>query len=49
MVGIRLSAEKRQKIEAWASLQADKPSLSEAIRRLLDQALSRRRAKTDLK
>jgi hypothetical protein len=36
--------ESRQAIEAWAKSQKDKPSLSEAIRRLVDQALQKRKA-----
>jgi hypothetical protein len=40
LVGVRMSPESRQAIEAWAKDQADKPSLSEAVRRLVDQALA---------
>jgi hypothetical protein len=37
---IRLSSSLRAKIDAWARLQPDKPSRSEAIRRLVELALS---------
>lgn len=37
---IRLSAELRAEIDAWAETQHDKPSRSEAIRRLVEEALS---------
>jgi hypothetical protein len=40
IVGVRFSAEKRKAIEAWAAAQPDKPSLSNAIRRLVDLGLS---------
>jgi metal-responsive CopG/Arc/MetJ family transcriptional regulator len=36
---IRLSAEMRQKVERWADRQNDKPSRSEAIRRLVEIGL----------
>jgi hypothetical protein len=39
MVGLRMSAESRKAVEAWAKRQGDKPSLSEAIRRLVEYAL----------
>jgi hypothetical protein len=39
MVGVRISADARKQIEAWAEAQADKPSLSEAIRRLFELGL----------
>ncbi len=32
--------ESRQAVKAWAQDQDDKPSLSEAIRRLVEQALA---------
>jgi hypothetical protein len=40
MVGVRLEPEFRAEIEAWAAKQQDAPSLAEAIRRLLKQALA---------
>lgn len=39
MVGVRISAENRKRIERWADTQKDKPALSEAIRRLIEKAL----------
>src|ERR1700693_1579903 len=39
MVGVRISADARKQIEAWAETQADNPSLSEAIRRLFELGL----------
>lgn len=36
---IRLSGELRAEIEAWAAKQPDKPTRSEAIRRLVEEAL----------
>jgi hypothetical protein len=38
-IGLRLTPEKRRQVEEWAARQKDKPSLSEAIRRLIDRAL----------
>jgi hypothetical protein len=35
--------ESRKAIEAWAKDQEGKPSLSEAIRRLVDEALQKRK------
>jgi hypothetical protein len=40
MIGIRLSPEKRQAVEAWANSALDKPSLSEAVRRLVELGLA---------
>jgi hypothetical protein len=40
MVGVRLSSEVRQAVETWAKDQSDQPSLSEAIRRLVELGLS---------
>jgi len=40
MIGLRMPPESRRAIEAWAQDQDDKPSFSEAIRRLVDQALA---------
>jgi hypothetical protein len=39
MIGLRLSPEKRREIEEWAARQPDKPSFSEAVRRLIDRGL----------
>jgi hypothetical protein len=36
MMAFRLSAEKVAAVEAWAARQPDKPSRSEALRRLID-------------
>jgi hypothetical protein len=40
MIGIRLSPDKRKAVEAWAKTALDKPSLSEAVRRLVELGLS---------
>jgi hypothetical protein len=40
MIGIRLSPDKRKAVEAWAKTALDKPSLSEAVRRLLELGLA---------
>src|SRR5438045_4180933 len=40
---IRLSAEMRQKVDRWADRQDDKPSRSEAIRRLVEIGLKARK------
>jgi hypothetical protein len=40
MIGIRLSPDKRQAVEAWAKTALDKPSLSEAVRRLVELGLA---------
>jgi hypothetical protein len=39
MIGLRASPKLRRQIEAWAKRQDDKPTLSEAMRRLLELAL----------
>jgi hypothetical protein len=39
MAGVRLSPEKRLEVEEWAAQQGDKPSFSEAVRRLIDLGL----------
>jgi hypothetical protein len=39
MAGVRLSPEKGHEIEEWAAKQPDKPSFSEAVRRLVDRGL----------
>jgi hypothetical protein len=40
MIGIRLSSDKRKAVEAWAKTALDKPSLSKAVRRLVDLGLA---------
>jgi hypothetical protein len=46
MIGLRLAPEMRQEIEDWAAEQSPPLTFSEAIRRLLDDALKRvRKAK----
>jgi hypothetical protein len=42
MVGVRVSAELRRQIEAWARRQTGEPTLSEAIRRLVELGLAAR-------
>jgi hypothetical protein len=39
LVALRLSPEKRREVEEWAARQPDKPSFSEAVRRLIDRGL----------
>jgi hypothetical protein len=39
LVGVRMSPESRKAVEAWAKRQPDKPSLSEAIRRMVEIVL----------
>jgi hypothetical protein len=39
MAGVRLEADFRAEIEAWAAKQEDKPVLAEAIRRLIRRGL----------
>jgi hypothetical protein len=39
MVGVRLPAEARREVEEWAERQDDQPTLSEAIRRLVEFGL----------
>jgi hypothetical protein len=45
MVGVRMPPEVREEIEAWGAEQSPPLKLSEAIRRLLDDALKRTRRK----
>ena len=40
MIGIRLSSNRRKAVEAWAKTELDKPSLSEAVRRLVELGLA---------
>ena len=40
MIGIRLPPDKRKAVEAWAKTALDKPSLSEAVRRLVELGLA---------
>lgn len=40
-INLRCPPELRKDIEEWAKRQADKPSLSEAIRRLLEMQMKR--------
>jgi hypothetical protein len=40
VTAIRLSLELRVAIDGWAARQEDKPARSEAIRRLIEQALA---------
>jgi Arc/MetJ-type ribon-helix-helix transcriptional regulator len=39
MMSLRLPAETREAVDKWAATQEDRPGRSEAIRRLLIQAL----------
>jgi len=39
MVGVRVSNETRAAVKRWAEMQVDKPTLSEALRRLIDIGL----------
>ncbi|MBO0754251.1 MAG: hypothetical protein J2P54_00185 [Bradyrhizobiaceae bacterium] len=39
MIGLRLSQEMRRQIEAWGAVQNPPLSFSEAVRRLLGEAL----------
>lgn len=41
MIGLRASPETRAAVEKWAERQPDEPSLSEAIRRLVDLGLAK--------
>ena len=41
---IRLAPELRAEIDAWSEMQVDKPKRSEAIRRLVEEALKARRS-----
>lgn len=40
MLAFRLAPTVKAEVDSWAAKQPDKPSRSEAIRRLLDQALA---------
>jgi hypothetical protein len=42
MVGVRLDPHFREEIERWASMQEDSPTLAEAMRRLIRDALDRK-------
>jgi hypothetical protein len=42
LLNFRSPPELTKRIDAWAAAQEDKPSRSEAIRRLLKKALARR-------
>jgi len=39
MVGLRMSKETRAAVKKWAASQSDKPTFSEALRRLIDIGL----------
>jgi hypothetical protein len=39
MLGVRATPDLRSRIESWAARQPDRPSLSEAIRRLVEAGL----------
>jgi hypothetical protein len=39
LIALRMSPESRKTVETWARRQDDKPSLSEAIRRLIESGL----------
>jgi hypothetical protein len=43
LVGVRMPPELRKDVEAWAKHEDDKPSLSEAIRRMIEIVLKKRR------
>jgi hypothetical protein len=40
MIGLRATPDLRDRIERWAARQSDKPSLSDAIRRLVELGLA---------
>jgi len=40
MIGVRLAPDKRKAVEAWAKTVLEKPSLSEAVRRLVEIGLA---------
>jgi hypothetical protein len=42
-ISLRLPSEAQQAVEAWAAEQHDKPTLSEAIRRLVEAGLAAKR------
>jgi hypothetical protein len=41
MMALRMSPELKIEVDDWAAKQADQPSRSEAIRRLVEQALKK--------
>jgi hypothetical protein len=41
MRGVRISDDLCARVETWAAKQSDVPSFSEAVRRLLERALTR--------
>jgi Arc/MetJ-type ribon-helix-helix transcriptional regulator len=43
VTAIRLSPEMRAEIDAWAAKQEDRPPRSEAIRRMIELALKKKR------
>jgi hypothetical protein len=43
VTAIRLSPEMREEIDAWAAKQEDRPPRSEAIRRMIELALKKKR------
>jgi hypothetical protein len=45
MMAFRLSEEKVAEVEAWAAGQPDKPSRSEALRRLIDLGMKGARSR----
>ena len=47
MLALRLPLAVRSEIEKWAKQQNDKPSRSEAIRRLIEVALKAEKANSD--
>lgn len=49
VTAIRLSPELRAQIDAWAQTQSDRPSRSEAIRRILQQTLGEKRSRSKLR
>lgn len=49
VTAIRLSPEMRAAIDAWAAKQEDRPPRSEAIRRMIEQALDTRKKKPQRK
>jgi hypothetical protein len=44
VTAIRLSADMRATVDRWAAIQEDKPSRSEAIRRLVELGLRAKRS-----
>ena len=43
ILGLRMAQEQRKAIEEWAANEADRPKLSEAVRRLVELGLKRKR------